>query len=47
MIVAHAFTCGPGGGFVKLPAYCGSTSCRIERDAEAIARAVEREIIDD
>lgn len=46
MIVAHAFTCGPGGGFVTLPAYCGSTPCRIERDTEAIASAVERGIID-
>ena len=42
MIVAHAFTCGPGGGFVKLPAYCGSTPCRIERDTEAITHAIER-----
>jgi hypothetical protein len=38
--------CGPGGGYVALPPYCGDTECRKERDEMAIQAAIAAGVIE-
>jgi hypothetical protein len=42
-----AIGCGPAGSVdIPLPAWCADEQCRRERDEAAMARAIERGVID-